>query len=151
MARQEFDRVFFSNSQFFIDNYYEPTRCDYTSASGGLIEYTKKGILRKPLHNFKLKTFESICSEITINKEKYCLLSFYRTERNENKKQNIERFFSELSDSMNKMIVKYNNIILMGDINIDSDDKKSPGFKNLMNFKDLFGLSNLIKQKTCFF
>ena len=39
----------------------------------------------------------------------------------------------------------------MGDINIDSDDKKSPGFKNLMNFKDTFGLSNLIKQKTCFF
>ena len=59
--------------------------------------------------------------------------------------------FSELSDSINKMLVKYNNIILMGDINIDSDDKKSPGFKNLMNFKDLFGLSNLIKQKTCFF
>jgi len=59
----------FSNSQFFIDNYYEPTRCDYTSASGGLIEYIKKGILRKPLQNFKLKTFESICSEITINKE----------------------------------------------------------------------------------
>ena len=60
-------------------------------------------------------------------------------------------FFSELSDSINKMIVKYNNIILMGDINIDSVDKKSPGFKNLMDFKDTFGLSNLIKQKTCFF
>ena len=96
-------------------------------------------------------SFESICSEITINKVKYCLLSFYRTERGENKKLNIQRFFKELAETTSKITCKYDNVILMGDINIDSHDKKSPGFEDLKMFKDTFGFSNLIKDKTCFF
>jgi len=69
----------YTDPQFYIENYYKPSRKDFTSNSGGIIEFIKKGVVRKPLQDYELKTFESICSEITINKVKYCLLSFYRT------------------------------------------------------------------------
>ena len=39
----------------------------------------------------------------------------------------------------------------MGDINIDLHDKKSVGYKELVQFMDTFGLTNLVKEKTCFF
>ena len=44
---------------------------------------------------------------------------------------------------------KYENIIIMGDVNIDLHDEKLVGYKELVNFLDNFGLQNLIK--TCFF
>ena len=39
----------------------------------------------------------------------------------------------------------------MGDINIDFHKKKSVGYKELNEFLSNFGLTNLIKDKTCFF
>ena len=46
---------------------------------------------------------------------------------------------------------KYVNIIIMGDKNIDIHDNKAIGFKELAQFMNMFGLKNLIKDKTCFF
>ena len=60
----------FTDSQFLLNDYQEPTRKDFKSNSGGIIEFVKKGVIRKRLKDFELKTFESITSEITINKEK---------------------------------------------------------------------------------
>ena len=141
----------FSNAQFFLEEYYEPTRKDISCHSGGIIEYIRKGIVRKRLNEFELNHFESIASELTINKNKFFLLSFYRTERGENKLQNITKFFQELSLILNKVSIKYDNIILMGDINIDYHDRKCVGFKELKEFMDIFNLKNLIKDNTCFF
>ena len=120
----------FSNAQFFLEEYYEPTRRDKSCTSGGIIEYIRKGIIRKRIMEFELKCFESIASELTINKNKFFVLSFYRTERDENKLQNIINFFRELSLILNKVTNKYDNIILMGDINIDFQNKNVLGLKN---------------------
>ena len=46
---------------------------------------------------------------------------------------------------------KYENVVIMGDLNIDTKNKKSVGYKEYSNFVDIFGLKNLIKEKTCFF
>ena len=83
----------FSKAQFYLNQYYEPTRKDLTKTSGGLIEYVRNGIIRKRMPQYELNDFESIASELTINKEKWLLLSFYRTERNENRLSNIRKFF----------------------------------------------------------
>ena len=119
--------------------------------SGGIIEYIRKGIIRKPLPDYELSSFECITSELTIVKNKWFLLSFYRTHRAENKLSNVIRFLQELSKILNKAMRKYENIIIMGDVNIDLHDGKSIGYKELVNFLDTFGLQNLIKDKTCFF
>ena len=109
----------FCKTQFYLDQYYEPTRKDFTKNSGGLIEYVRNGLIRKRLPEFELKDFKSITSELTINKEKWLILSFYRTERNETRLSNINKFFLYLSQILDKTIKKYDNIVLMGDINID--------------------------------
>ena len=141
----------FPNKQFKLDNYFEPTRKDYSDHSGGLIEYVRKGIVRNRLENFELKSFESIASEITICKNKWFLLSFYRTERNESKMENIKKFIKDLSSTLNEAYKKYDNILLMGDINIDMHDHNCIGFGEINEFMNLYGLKNLIKDKTCFF
>ena len=136
----------FTNAQFLIDNYLIPERSDVSKHSGGLIEYVRKGIIYKRLHDFELTSFESIASEFTITKNNWFLLSFYRTERNENRGENIRKFFSELTMLMTSVTRKYENIILMGDINIDFNDKKCCGFKEFRSFNDILGLKNLIKE-----
>lgn len=141
----------FTNAQFFIENYFQPERSDVSSRSGGLIEYVRKGIIHKRMHDYELKHFESIASVITANKKHWFVLSFYRTERMENRGENIHRFFLELSSILTNVFTKYENIILMGDINIDSKDNKAAGFNQLHEFMDVFSLRNLIKDKTCYF
>ena len=140
----------FTNAQFSLNDYFEPTRKDFTCNSGGIIEFVKRGTIRRRLIDLELKSFESIASEITINKKQYFILSFYRTERNENRLSNINKFFMELSIVLDQAVATYNEIILMGDINIDSHDPKSVGYKELSNFLDSYSLKNLIKVKTCF-
>ena len=141
----------FSKAQFYLNQYYDPTRKDLTKTSGGLIEYVRNGIIRKRMPQYELNDFESIASELTINKEKWLLLSFYRTERNENRLSNIRKFFQNLSRILDTATSKYDNIILMGDINIDTKSKSAVGYKDLMNFMELYNLSNLIKTPTCHF
>ena len=38
----------------------------------------------------------------------------------------------------------------MGDINIDTQDIQHPRYSKMISFCDVFGLSNLVKDKTCF-
>ena len=150
LAETKLDKSF-PNAQFFLSEYFEPTRKDFSCHSGGIIEYIRKGIIRKRLEDLELNSFESIASEINLNKEKTFLLSFYRTERHENRLDNIKKFFQELSVKLDIITQRYDNIIIMGDINIDFHKKKSVGYKELNEFLSNFGLTNLIKDKTCFF
>ena len=60
-------------------------------------------------------------------------------------------FFDEISVSLNKILGKYDHIILAGDLNIDESRPCSDSSKNhLSDMKDIFGLANLIKEPTCF-
>ena len=49
----------YTDPQFFIENYYNPSRKDFTLNSGGLIEYIRKGILHKNFKSF------SACKKFT--------------------------------------------------------------------------------------
>ena len=62
----------------------------------------------------------------------------------------MELFFRKLSSSLNSALDKYDNVIIMGDINIDIHDIHHSGYTKLMSFCDSYGLSNLVKDKTCF-
>ena len=44
----------------------------------------------------------------------------------------------------------YDNVIVMGDINIDLHDPNSGGLGNLIALCETYNLKNLIKTKTCF-
>ena len=52
--------------------------------------------------------------QIAIVKKKWCILFTYRLPNTDK-----EEFFDEISVSLNKILSKYDNIILAGDLNID--------------------------------
>ena len=59
-------------------------------------------------------------------------------------------FFRELSSSLNSAMDKYDNVLIMGDINIDTHYIQHPGYTKVSSFCDVFGLFNLVNDKTCF-
>ena len=63
---------------------------------------------------------------------------------------NLDTFFVDLSVSLNQALDNYDNVVVMGDINIDTHDAQHPGYNKLASFCDIFGLSNLVTTKTCF-
>ena len=115
-----------------------------------MIQYVRNGIIHNHKPEYELNSFESIATELTFNKQKWLYLTFYRTERNQNKRENIIHFFQQLNKNVEQISLNYENVVLMGDINIDLCDSKAVGFSELNDFMDLHNLKNIVKDKTCF-
>ena len=60
----------------------------------------------------------------------------------------MNSFFDEITTSLSKAAMKYENIIIMGDFNIDIKNK-GLGYGKLDTFYDLFNLTNLIHSEIC--
>ena len=103
------------------------------------------GIICKRISDFELSFSECICSELTISKSRCLCFIIYRPPG----PGNLSIFFEELLESLSKGILKYQSIIIMGDLNIDLEIKGF-GFNKLDQFCDLFNLTKLIKTETCF-
>ena len=58
-------------------------------------------------------------------------------------------FFNELNETLIKAVNSYENIIVIGDLNIDGSDPDKDKNNYLSDFIDIFSLSNLINGKTC--
>ena len=105
------------DSQFHIDGYqFPPFRKDGNKYGGGKIVYIREGFIAKRLANLERNTSETICIEVTISEKKWCIIFVYRPPHSNSKKV----FFSELTISLNQATNKYGNIIVMGDLNIDT-------------------------------
>ena len=63
---------------------------------------------------------------------------------------NKSTFFNEIYVTLNKILGKYDNILLLGDLNIDELKTGSDSSNHLSNVKDVFNLTNLFKKPTCF-
>ena len=98
-----------------------------------------RGFIAKQMKNFETKNAETIFLELTSAKKKWCILFAYRPPNTDK-----EEFFDEISVSLNKILGKYDNIILAGDLNIDELRPCSDSSKNhLSDMKDIFGLTNI--------
>ena len=62
---------------------------------------------------------------------------------------NLQMFFQELEISVDKATSAYDNVIVMGDINIDTSCTTTAGYTKIEDLMDIFGFENLIKDKTC--
>ena len=112
---------------------------------GGKIVFILKGFIVKQMKKFETKKAETICLELIIAKKKWCILFAYRPPST-----NKEKFLEEIFTSLNKMLGNYDNIVLAGDLNIDELNSCSDSSNHLPDMKDVFNLSNLIKEPTCF-
>ena len=135
----------FETESFLINNYKSPIRLDRSEFGGGLMQYSRSGIICNRLPNFEVPSLELLCSELVVAKKKWIVFSTYRPPN-----ASIETFLSDLSTSLNRALDRYDNVIVMGNINIDTQNKTDPGFDKLASFCDVFGLSNLVTSKTCF-
>ena len=58
-------------------------------------------------------------------------------------------FFNEIYITLNKILGKYDNILLAGDLNIDELKAGSDSSNHLSDAKNVFNLTNLVKKPTC--
>ena len=106
----------YPDSQFRISGYqFPPFRRDRNKYGGGKIVYVREGFIAKRLVNLEGNTSETICIEVTISKKKWCIIFVYRPSHSNNKK-----VCSKLITSLNQAANKYDNIIIMGGLNIDT-------------------------------
>ena len=135
----------FPNSQFKLNGYEVRARRDRHKHGSGLIEFVRQGFICKRLKKYEPNCSECICSELTISKKKWICFSIYRPPST----GNIKTFFEEMNEVVSKALCKYENLIVMGDFNIDIKSSTSDKDK-LENFCDLFNLTNPVHSETCF-
>ena len=89
---------------------------------------------------------ETICIKITISKRKWCLTFAYRPPYNNNK----ATFLMELDKRLCNIARKYENILIIGDLNINFDNlKKGDTHSHMSDLCDTFSISNLVNGVTC--
>ena len=120
-------------------------RKDRNKYGVGLIVYVKKGAICKRIQKFEMRTHGSVCSELTIAKKKWLCLGIYQPAAPEN----LVSFFEQLTGSLSKEREFYANFIILGDFNIDVK-VAARELDKFDEFCDLFNLTNLIRNKTCF-
>ena len=109
------------------------------------MQFNRKGVICNRIPTLERENLEMISTELTVNKKKWIIFSIYRPPVS----SNLKSFFQELSLCMNKALEKYDNVIIMGDINIDWQNRKHQGYDDLKEFCDVFDLDNLVKEATC--
>ena len=132
----------FKTETLLVNGYKKPIRRDRTVHGRGIMLYVRKGIVSKRVPVFQTPANEPLCSELTASKRLWIVFSFYRPHDS-----NLVAFFKALSPSLNSALDRYENVIIMGDINIDTQEPQQPGYNDLMSFCDVFGLSNLVSLK----
>ena len=137
-------------AKFKIEGYqYPPFRRDRESKNrnrfsygGGKMVYLKEGLICKRLTDFETKTAETICLELSLKSKKWFIMFGYRPE-------SIDRniFFQEITIAIDKAVNKYENILVIGDLNIDLSVPNNDKENLLENLCDNYDLTNIMKQK----
>ena len=134
----------FKTEIFVINNYQKPMRRDRNECGGGLMQFVRKGVVCNRVSTFESPIIKIICSELMIFKKKWAIFGIYRPPD----ASNLEPFFRELSSCLNTVFDKYDIVMIMGDIKSDTHDIQHPGYAKVLSFCDVFGFTNLVKNKT---
>ena len=122
----------FPTSQINVEGYEIRARRDRDKLGGDLIEFVRRGLICKRLRDYEPKYSECLCSEFNFTNKKWICFSIYRPPES----SNLSTFFEELTTSLSKAILKYENLFIMGDSNVDMKSK-SLGYDKLDEFCDL--------------
>ena len=130
----------FPTAQFLLDGFSKPCRLDRCSNGGGLLLYIKGDISSRLLTDLRLSdNVECLSTKINIRNKKWLLCCSYNPQRN-----NISNHISHLSKGLDNYISHCDNILFLGDFN-------SQPLENCVNdFCNVYNLSNLVKEPTCY-
>ena len=130
----------FPESQFLIEGFSTPFRLDRTAKGGGILLYIRQDIPSKYIKKITVnESFEGFFVELNLRSKKWLLGCSYNPH-----KEKIISHLNNLSTALDKLCTNYENIILLGDFNVEVEEK------NMSEFMSLYNLRNLVKQKTCF-
>ena len=130
----------FPSPQFWIDGYSPPFRVDRNKNGGGVIIYVREDVPGKELvEHPKPTNFEGIFFEINLKNRKWLVFGGYNPH-----KQTIKIFVNQLGPILDFYMHKYENFLLLGDFNSEMDEDA------MMEFCEIYNLTNLIKEPTCF-
>ena len=117
------------DAQFYVEGYnFPPYRKDRNTNGGGLMVFTRKDLITRRIKELESTKMEIISLELTVSKHTWIIFLVYRPP-----KTNVETFFSELNICLDKTTRTYENIALLGDINIDTEDEKRKGEPNFLS------------------
>ena len=99
---------------------YSPYRKDQNKYGRGKVVFLREALIARLLRDFEEDTTETICLELTIYKKIGLIILADRPPINNNK----DIFFSELSYSLNHASMKYDNLLIIKDLNTNTLNKK---------------------------
>ena len=126
----------FPTAQFQIEG-YATYRLDRNANGGGILLYIREDI-PSTLLNFDM-SIESFYIEINIRKKKWLLIGPYNPNKNL-----ISNHLKETGKNLDNYFSKYDNFILLGDLNSE------PTESAVKDFCEIYSCKNLIKDNTCF-
>ena len=105
----------FPDSQFLIEGFSKPFRFDRTAKDGGILLYIREDIPCRHIKQITLNNlFEGFFGELNLRSKKWLLGCSYNPH-----KENIASHLSNLSAALDKLCADYENIILLGDFNVE--------------------------------
>ena len=121
----------YPDAQFQINHYqFPPFRRDRNKSGGGKIVFIRQSLITRRLPKFETKVFGTIYVELTISKKKCCMFFAYRLPR----KNNLKTFFEEINLSLSTIVNEYDNIMLTGDLNLNTKSKNNSYYSDLCDY-----------------
>ena len=129
----------FPRGQFAIEGISISIRFDRNNEGGGIIIYVRSDIPCKEIKYNLPNNIEGIFIELNLRKKKWILFGGYNPN-----KDYIQDFLNQIGKALDKFIGIYDNLLLVGDFNSESEEE------NMKDFCDLYNLKNLIKHPTSY-
>ena len=137
ISQTKLDNVF-PNGQFSIDGFNEPIKLDRNKNGGGILLFIREDIPTKVL-SFETSPIEGFFVEINLCKKKWLLCCSYNPETN-----NIKNHLPALSLSLDISSSQYEHFIVLGDVNVEVENRDMEEFCKNYNQK------SLIRVPTCY-
>ena len=125
--------------QFLINGYHTPFRFDRNDNGGGLLLYFRDHIPCKKITLDFRPVLEAIVIQINLKKRIWLLIGSYNPQ-----KIKISHHLNSIANQLNELCFKYENFILIGDLNSEMHEDAMNVFCTTYNFK------NLVKEPTCY-
>ena len=130
----------FPINQFTFSSFKKPYRLDVNARQGGIMVLVNSNIPSRQINISCLpKDIQQISIELNFHKHKWLIISIYKPPI-----QNAHYFLEKLSILLDQYDKDYENILILGDFNLEPDELTMKEF--MMNHKFI----NLIKNPTCF-
>jgi hypothetical protein len=130
----------------FICPGYKCYRKDRNINSGGMMIFVREDIPHTRISAYEINSepyhIESLVLYFEIKKQKFHLMCLYKNPKVAN---NV--FISLTCDMLNKLTSDGNDIVLLGDLNVDMSDSDNIVDNEIC---DVYGLKNIIRSPTCF-